>query len=69
MDIYTKEIIKKMNENGILQYFKLMLDNKEIPEENKITLLYLKVKDYEKMVNEEILNDAMKRRKMYNDEV
>jgi len=67
MDIYTEKTIKKMHEHGILQYFKLMLDDVNIPEKNKITLLYLKIKDYEKSVNEEILKEATKRREMYNE--
>jgi len=66
MDIYTEETIKSMCKNDFLDYLKLMLENKEIPTKNKVSLIYLKVKDYEKSVNEKILAEASKRRELYN---
>ena len=66
MDIYTKETINLMVENEFDRYIKLMADS-NMPTKNKITLIYLKVKDFEKAVTETILKEATKRKELLND--
>ena len=66
MDVYSELTINKMCKDGFLNYLKLMLEDKDIPVKNKVSLIYLKVVDYEKAANEEILAAATKRRELYN---
>ena len=66
MDIYTEETIKFLIEKDFDKYIKLMSDS-EMPTKNKITLIYLKMKDAEKTVLDKILKEATIRREKLND--
>ena len=66
MDIYTKETIKFLIEKDFDRYIELMA-NADIPTKNKMTLIYLKMKDAEKTVLDKILKDATIRREKLND--
>ena len=65
-DIFTKETIEFLIENDFDRYLKLMVDA-DIPQKNKITLIYLKLKDAEKTALDKILKEATARREKLND--
>ena len=66
MDIYTEETIKFLVENDFDRYLKLMAEA-DIPTKNKISLMYLKIKDAEKSTLDKILKEATVRREKLND--
>ena len=63
MDIFSEKTIELMKERHFEHYIKLMADS-EMPTNNKITLIYMKVKDFEKEANKIILDEAVKRREI-----
>ena len=63
MDVYTETTIKLMQEREFDRYLKLMIES-DIPENNKIHLIYLKVKEFEKEAKNIILKAASKRKEL-----
>ena len=61
MDVYTERTIKLMEKNKFGNYLKAMTDL-TMPEGSMITLIYLKVKEFEEAANKEILDEAMARK-------
>ena len=61
MSIFDERTIKLMIESNFDKYIKLMADC-EMPTKNKVTLIFMKVKDFEKEANQEILDEAMERK-------
>lgn len=66
MDVYTERTIELMKDKGFDRYLKLMTKDNMIPNSNLITLVYLKMKDFEKESNSQILAEAVKRREVLN---
>ena len=63
MDVYTETTIKLMQEREFDRYLKLMIES-DIPENNKIHLIYLKVKEFEEEAKNIILKAATKRKEL-----
>ena len=63
MDVYTETTIKLMQEREFNRYLKLMIES-DIPENNKIHLIYLKVKEFEEEAKNIILKAASKRKEL-----
>ena len=63
MDVYTETTIKLMQEREFDRYLKLMIES-DIPENNKIHLIYLKVKEFEEEAKNIILKAASKRKEL-----
>lgn len=60
-DVYTEKTLELMNQFNFDQYLKLMADS-AIPKKNKITLVYLKIKDFEEEAKKIIMQEAMDRK-------
>ena len=60
-DVYTEKTIKLMVENKFDQYINVM-GKVELPEYNKVVLIYSKIKEYEEAAKQEILKEAADRR-------
>ena len=63
MDIFTERTIELMKKREFDRYLKLMIET-EMPIHNKITLIYMNMKKFEQEVNQEILDEAVKRREI-----
>ena len=63
MDIFTERTIELMKKREFDRYLKLMIET-EMPIHNKITLIYMNMKKFEQEVNQEILDEAVKRREV-----
>ena len=63
MDVFSEKTIKLMIENNFDRYLKLMADC-DMPTKNKITLVFMKFKEFEKEANQIILDEAVKRREI-----
>ena len=63
MDIYTETTIKLMQEKEFDRYIELMV-NSDIPKNNKIHLMYSKVKDFEEEAKQIVLKAAVKRKEL-----
>ena len=63
MDVYSETTIKLMQEREFDRYLKLMIES-DIPENNKIHLIYLKVKEFEEEAKNIILKAASKRKEL-----
>lgn len=61
MDVYTERTIKLMKENRFADYLRVM-GKSELPDNNLITLALMKVREFEKAANDEILKEAMERK-------
>lgn len=62
-DQYTETTIKLMQEKEFDRYLKLMVES-DIPTNNKIHLIYVKVKEFEEEAKQIILKAAAKRREL-----
>jgi len=66
-DVYTQETIKEMKKLSNRGYFESLMNMKDIPAENKLVLLYTKIKECEKAATDRILKEATKRRESLNE--
>ena len=64
-DIYSKTTIKFMVQNNFDQYIKVMAES-ELPIENKVTLIYQRVKEYEEVAKQFVINASVKRKELEN---
>ena len=67
MDAYEQRTFEILEKHNVLNYVKNLMNIKEMPDKNKLTLLMLKFKDAEKLATEEILHEAVKRKEALND--
>ena len=68
-DIYSKETIKEMQKLEYRGYFKSLFSIDEIPDDNRLVLLYMKIKECEKIATQKILDEATKRKELLNDQI
>lgn len=61
-DVYTDKEVELMIKFRFLGYLKLMTDDMNIPEKNKLYLIQSKLKEFKEMANKEIMAEASKRR-------
>ena len=61
--IYDETTIKMMVENNFDQYIKVMAES-ELPIENKVTLIYMRVKEYEEIAKQFVINASVKRKEL-----
>ena len=67
MDAYSERTLEILQKHNILSYVKNLMNIKEMPDKNKLTLLMMKFQDAEKLATEEILHEAVKRKEALND--
>lgn len=61
MDVYTERTIELMKENRFADYIKVM-GRSDIPDNNLIKLVLMKVHEFEKEANQQIMKEAMDRK-------